>query len=162
MIKKQTGVSYTPQEYRALKHCVACNRVSDIKYGEQCEVCKAKNLRHCKMCEIVLRTGKSTYYTYDIKEEYRGDAVNPKPNRKDVIEFSYERDTLYPPHSPNLCIGCFGFEERIKDVCWVCRVKFENTEENYKANGNTCSDCAEPLLEIELNDEETDNDRLEG
>lgn len=146
MTKTATGVKYTPFEFRNLNKCVECGRASaGIAYGAKCDDCAVANRQKCEVCEIVLRTGKNKFFTYDNQEEYRGDSVDFKVNKAHIREFYYLREAMYPPISDTMCAGCKNWQAKIKHKCWVCKDNFNNTESNFKINGNVCFDCAEPL-----------------
>lgn len=141
MLKKKTGVCYTPADYRKLNHCVSCNRASSIDYGEMCETCKALNFKYCEMCDIRLRAGYEKFYAYDTKEELRDENSDLKVSKEMVCEFEILRAPYYPPVSETLCSGCADWEKRMKNKCWVCGCDFENSKQNYKDNGNLCNGC---------------------
>lgn len=146
MIKIPTGITFTPSEFKTLNKCTECGRASKIDYGGRCNMCILAERKHCKVCDIILRTGSQRYYAYDIKEEYRGDTYEFKANKNAVCEFYYIKDSYYPPYSEDMCIGCVGFEVLIQNRCWVCKDEFDNSVEHYKINGNTCLACADTDL----------------
>lgn len=153
MIKKQTGRKFTPDDFRKLNQCVQCGKASEIKKGELCPDCTALDLGKCEICEMVLRTGLQTYYTYDIQDDHRDTGVEFKANKASVKEFVYQEMPYHPKYSDNLCSGCVDWDKRMKDICWNCDNDFTNTKENYKTNGNMCELCSAQF--IEPNDEET-------
>lgn len=133
MSKKPTGVGCTPAQFRKLNQCVECGKASSIEEGEKCSVCEARNLPHCEMCEIVLRNGLYTFYTYDNQLEHRPN-VEFKANKESIREFYYTKE--YHELSDKLCSVCYGWQRRIKNKCWGTGMTFQNDKWNYKANGN--------------------------
>jgi len=141
MIKKTTGVTFTPQEFRELNQCVCCGKADKIQYGGFCSECSKINHKYCDICEVVLRKGKYKFYNYDNRDDRKEFDIKFKAIKKIVREFvtEEERDNF---GSEILCKDCIGWENRMKDICWKCDNDFTNTKENYKLNGNMCEECA--------------------
>lgn len=153
MIKTPTGVKYSPQSFRELDQCVTCGKVGTCGYGNNCESCTKENLPKCHVCGIILREGFKNFYTYDIREEHRDGENELKASKECVVEFIYEREPLYTKISDDMCSGCINWKSRMKDVCMTCDNDFDNTEDNYKLNGNQCPECAE-IMNIDYSFEE--------
>lgn len=147
MIKKFTGVTFTPDKFREMMRCHQCGIVSESVDFGLCKKCELLDLKKCKVCECLLRDNVCNFYTYDIKENKRENGVEFKVSKEVVREFIYKREPMHLPVSDSMCSGCVGWEERIKDFCFLCDAKFPNTEEHYKLNGNMCQDC---VLILEL------------
>lgn len=148
MKKKLTGVSFTPNQFRELHQCVECGKAG--KYGEEqkCESCIKLNLKHCDMCEILLRNGVFAFYTYDIKEDHRENGVEFKANKERIREFIYYKE--YFEWHDQLCAECMGWEKNVKNKCWGTGVTFKNTKENYKLNGNMHPEYAQLFEAAEI------------
>lgn len=145
MIKSQTGITFTPAEFRKLNTCLSCGKASDIKKGKQCDSCMSKNLQHCDMCEIILRNGEIEYYSYDIKDDFRIEELDFKASKELVKEFKYTETENNPIRPDLLCSVCVNWESRMKNKCWDCGCNFINNKLNYKLNGNMCRVCADYL-----------------
>jgi hypothetical protein len=141
MIRKHTGVIFTPKEFRELNYCVGCSKMLEIQFGGKCPECLEKNLQPCEMCEIMLESGKHKHYSYDIREDKRDGERVQYVSKKLVREFLEieEKDNKY---SDTLCKFCQGWESRIKDICFLCDNDFVNSREHYKLNGNMCPECS--------------------
>lgn len=146
MTKKQTGRSFSPEEFRALPKCLGCGIVlaQEIPY---CEECHKQEVIKCEMCEAVLREGQWKAYAYDIKEVYR-DNKDLKVSKERVIEFFYYTESMAVKAEDGLCTGCVDWKTRMKNICFLCDNDFENTKENYKLNGNMCEFCS-PQFELD-------------
>lgn len=147
MIKKKTGIVYTPEEYRKLNRCLTCGKACNIKKESLCENCIAKDFKKCEVCEIILRQGWHKYYKYDTKEHLRDIDLHFKVSKNIVKEFLIKdkHDKLI---QENICNSCIGWESRIKNICYWCDSEFINSRENYKLNGNTCLKCVEYFNKI--------------
>jgi hypothetical protein len=141
MIRKSTGVVFSPQEFRELNNCLGCGRALKIAPLEKCQDCRDKNLTPCEMCEIILETGIHTHYTYDIRENKREGDREQYVSKESMREF-LETEEVDNKYSNTLCKSCQDWENRIKDICWMCDNDFSNTKENYKLNGNMCEICS--------------------
>lgn len=150
MKKKRTGIAYTPYEFRRLNQCTECGYATNILYGERCNDCVCANRNQCKMCECVLWKGERTMYTYDIFDSYRENGVEFKVSKKMIREFIYKKLPYREQITNDLCAGCVDWKKRIKNICFKCKKRFNNTEQNYKLNGNFCQIC--------IYGEETGND----
>ena len=141
MIKKFTGVEYTPQEFRKLNQCLRCGKATTISKESLCEKCAKENLPNCEMCEIILKKGVKEHFLYDTKEYKREEDLIQKVSKELVKEFSWEEDNdnIY---SKTLCKSCQDWESRMRNICWLCDNSFINSRENYKLNGNMCPECA--------------------
>ena len=161
MIKKFTGVKFTPQEFRLLVQCLRCGKASNM-IGDVCDNCLALALPECSMCEILLRNGTHKFYTYDIKEDHRSGEEGFKASKEFVREFEYIVDYNNPLNTEMLCGDCLGWQGRMKNRCKGCERCFINTRENYKANGNYCEKCATGYQITQPDDNKDADDRLEG
>lgn len=146
MIRKDTGVRLTPLEFRALNYCIGCGKMLQITYGSKCQECLEKNLVHCEMCEILLEKGIRKHYSYDIREDKRDEELIQKVSKELVREF-LELEEIDNKFSDTLCKSCFGWEDRMKDICFMCDNDFSNSREHYKLNGNMCPECATQFQE---------------
>lgn len=142
MYKKETGVRFTPQEFRELNYCVCCGKEEKIEYGGRCSECSTIEYKHCEICDIVLRKGTYKFYSYDTKEDKRDSEVQFKANKRDVKEF-VDTKNLDNIGSETLCKGCLNWEEKMSDVCPRCDNDFYNNKEHYKQSGNLCDYCVE-------------------
>lgn len=140
MIKFKTGFKYDPTEFRKLNQCVQCGFASNICNGGVCDKCTSLDFKKCDICEILLRDGTYTFYTYDTDESYRN--IDFKINKKDVVEFSYTREEHHKSSVDGLCVDCILWQTRMKHKCVCCDSRFLNTKENYKLNGNMCDFCS--------------------
>lgn len=147
MIKKATGLKFTPEEFRKLEKCASCLKASPIEYGQKCEICSKINFRYCSHCECVLREGLHQFYSYDNRDNHRDADVEMLPSKELIREFVFEE--ILPPLSPDeiMCEGCKGWKSRIKDICFWCDNDFFNNEEHYKLNGNSCEVCVAKFQE---------------
>ncbi len=159
MIKKSTGVKFTPQEFRLLAQCVRCGKAGG-DFVEVCKSCSEANVPSCSMCEILMRNGVHKFYTYDIKEEHRSGEVGFKVSKELVREFEYEMEYDNPLNTENLCGDCIGWQKDMKNRCRDCKKCFINTKENYQSNGNFCAKCSENHT-INQHESESGNDGLE-
>lgn len=141
MIKTQTGIVYTPKEFKKLNQCVNCGKANKNDYAKKCDECKILDLKKCDICEIVLRTGLTTYYTYDTFTTHRDSDVGFKASKNLVREFTYQDYPYSEKHSENLCVGCKDWKTDMKDKCAGCGSKFDNFKDYYKRNGNMCRIC---------------------
>ena len=114
-------------------------------------------LKDYKELKVVLRKGLHKFYTYDTREVHRDGSVEFNPIKELVREFTYHDYPAYEQYSDTMCVGCIGWEEKIKDVCWMCDNDFTNSRENYKLNGNMCEHCSARFENIDSNDKETNN-----
>lgn len=144
MIKTPTGRKFTPQEFRLLNPCTQCGRVQEIREGEMCYLCSLEPIPKCSICEICLRFGKYTFYTYDNRDEHRVD-VNFNPIKELVREFSYVNEYVNPPVG-DTCVDCVDWEYQMRNRCLKCGTKFQNNKEHYKEFGNLCEPCATPEI----------------
>ena len=141
MIKKKTGVVFTPAEYRTLEQCTHCLKASPIEYGKMCEECSKVDFKYCEVCEKVLRGGLHRFYSYDNRDNHRETEIEFLASKEKIREFVFEEmlPTLHPDQT--ICNDCVGFEKRMSDICFWCDNDFYNNVENYKLNGNTCEEC---------------------
>jgi len=140
MVKFKTGVKYRPVEFKKLNQCVQCGLACNIKKGENCENCVKLNLKKCSVCEILLRDGLFTFYSYDTHESHRN--MEFKISTSIIIEFSYRTEKHHKSSIDGLCVDCILWQTRVKHKCICCDSRFMNTEENYKLNGNMCDFCS--------------------
>lgn len=140
MIRKPTGVKFTPQEFRELNYCLGCSRMLKIGKKEKCLECIAKDLKPCEVCGRLLEKGIHKHYAYDIKEDKRDEELIHYVSKKNVKEFLEieEVDNIF---SDTLCVDCKDWKSKIKNVCWICGDDFHNSEDYYKLNGNMCELC---------------------
>lgn len=138
MIKKLTGIIFDMHEFKKLNECIQCGKAQKIKKDTICEKCINKNIPKCKMCEILLRSEEEEIFTYDCKDSHR-EGMKFKPIVKDVREFSYKSKII--ESKDGLCNRCIDWRKRKKNMCFNCDGYFENTDENYKLNGNLCRFC---------------------
>lgn len=158
MIKKETGVEFSPKDFRKLEQCVSCLKASHIKYGRKCEVCTGISFKYCENCECILREGLHQFYSYDNQEVHRELETEFLASKESVREFIFE-EVLLPLVNEKVCARCseLGFTG-MKDICFWCDNDFSNSEVNYKLNGNTCEDClAKFQLQGLNNDKEARN-----
>lgn len=145
--KIPTGNTFNPDEFKLLVTCVICGRANK---NERCDGCKDLKFDTCEMCDVLLRKGIQTHFSYDIREVKRN-VDSFKISKALIREFLTESEPLYPHAFPDttihLCSGCKDWEKLMKNKCWNCYRKFKNSKENYKLNGNMCKDCS-TLLEI--------------
>lgn len=147
MIKRKTGVEYTPEQYRKLNRCLTCGKACDIKKESLCKNCLAKNFKRCEICEIILKEGWHKYYKYDTKENLRDVDLHFKVSKNIVKEFLI-KDKHDKLKCENICNSCIGWEQRIKNICYWCDKEFINNKENYKLYGNACIECVKRFEKI--------------
>lgn len=140
MVRILSGVTFTPQEFKEFNQCVYCGKVDKIPYGGTCEQCRLVGYKKCEMCEIILRCGEYSFYSYDNREDKREADIKFKANKNDVREF-VEKKYIDNIFSDTLCKDCSDWKSKMSDICWKCDNDFYNTKENYKLNGNLCPDC---------------------
>lgn len=135
MIKTPTGRKFTPKLFRELTKCLSCGIVGE---EQMCEKCKALDLKKCDVCGVFLRSGEYEFFAYDITEQYRD--VSFIANKNLIVEFSYQKEYISPV-SETECNDCNGWENYIKNECWICGTEFDNNPGYYKMNGNLCPTC---------------------
>lgn len=157
MTKKKTGVSYSPQEFRELKECLYCGHAVKELVGGICPVCASLNLKKCDMSGILLRKGWFTYYTYDIRSDFRNTDSKFVASKNRVIEFSYRVYEDELSDDPNLSKGARDWETRISNTCRDCGKEFKNSKEHYKEYGNYCPDCLRKSNDYNYEQKTTNN-----
>lgn len=135
-----TGNSIEPNEFRKLKKCLNCGkRVSKLE-NKKCEACKDIEIKHCNICDIILRENPYSFYTYDVKDFERETRL--KPQKNPIKEFFETRESkTFNKKDGDRCEYCFNTFLGIKDTCFVCKSGFYNDEEWYKEHGNLCLYC---------------------
>lgn len=160
MIKKLTGVEYTPEEFRTLKQCVRCGHAVKNILGEVCEPCFDQKVGQCDMCEVLLRNGVYSLYTYDIKSEHR-EGEDFIVSKQSVREFEYQVEFNNPANDDFLCGSCITWGNEIRNHCGGCDKHFLNDRENYKENGNFCGECSHKINK-KLDEQEVSDDKSTG
>lgn len=157
MVKNPTGVTYTPKEFKKMVQCLRCGKACTKLDDGLCDSCKMVNAKPCKTCEILLRQGECRFYSYDIKEFHREEGKFTA-SKELVREFSC--DKAYVKESDDYCVSCLNedLESLRKDWCYICNAHFNNTVENYKANGNFCPFHADKIQ----HDDEVSNSESTG
>lgn len=118
-----------------------CGRVGNIGINTFCYDCNL-NKNKCIACDAILREGVYKFFQYDTKEYHRDIDIEFKVSKRQVIEF--ETEELYDKLiQSDTCNECLGWENKIKNTCFLCGCSFENTITNYKLNGNLCEGCSE-------------------
>lgn len=141
IIKKQTGRKFTPEAFRKLDKCNNCGKAG-IWIQERCDECTSLVFRECAICDFALRTEQQKFYAYDNRAVHRDNRDVFLLSKELIWEFSSTDEPKYPAVSESLCSGCVGWQERMKDICWMCDNDFENDLFNYKLNGNMCEFCS--------------------
>lgn len=120
-----TGNVLSKDQFDSLVSCLRCGLRQD---KTNCDTCKY--FTECQVCGIVLRDVYHRSYVY-----------KPKLNGKEYIE---EYTIIGPVDilDHHTCKGCENWLNRIKNKCYKCNVKFENTPRHFKANGNFCELCS--------------------
>lgn len=154
MIKHPTGIMFTSEEFRLRDQCLRCGRsFESLNNDLLCEQCSKENLQHCDMCEVLIRNGKYRFFTYDIRKDHRDGEEGFKASKEYVREFTYFENFNDGDGSGGTCDACKALIKTIKHVCGNCGNPFNNTEENYKVNGNTCGMCSARFDQIETSHE---------
>lgn len=128
--------TYTVAEYYKLIRCRSCGKFQDKK---NCPTCK--NLKTCKLCGIVLRTGEYELYCSDIKDDQRNLKQQLLKRVKPIREYKYITTCPYPPHNEKFCKDCLNWESKLKSQCFICNRSFMNSFEHFKKHGNCCNSC---------------------
>ena len=161
-IKKLTGRVFKPAEYKKFTKCVVCGIVVRNKCknnncqdtdepceSHYCEACVLVKLDRCRVCSGVFHKEPVLTYTYDIRELKRDNGLEFKVSKVLIREFKYMKEPITIRFKGDLCTDCVGFEERIKNECYICGAEFQNTILNRIQNGNMCEFCVFQYKEME-------------
>lgn len=161
-IKKLTGRTFKPFEYKKLTKCVVCGIVVPNKCKDNnckdtdtpckshyCETCSLVKLDRCKYCTGVFHDKPFLSYTYDIRELKRDNGLEFKVSKVLIREFKYMKEPVFLRFKKDICIDCADIKDRIKNHCFTCGNEFKNSLFNRIKNGNMCEFCVFRYDEME-------------